>query len=234
MTIQEERAILASFFSVVDHVGTLHLTGGGEPFLHPHLAELISAACEYIDRFDKLMLFTNSTVIPSESLLDTLKRYRDKILVQISHYGIHPEREAMVTAALEGTGALLKIEKYYGDHQSFGGWVDFGKWEPSGRTDGELETVFKSCSVTSVLKGNWRTRDGKVHWCSRSQRGMDLGLIPDHPADYVDLFDASSISEKREKFKQIAQANYLFACNYCSGDAGTSDMTKRFAAAEQM
>ena len=34
MTIEEERNILEHFFAVVDHVKTLHLTGGGEPFLH--------------------------------------------------------------------------------------------------------------------------------------------------------------------------------------------------------
>lgn len=32
MTPDEERKILYAFFSAVDHVDTLHLTGGGSPF----------------------------------------------------------------------------------------------------------------------------------------------------------------------------------------------------------
>ena len=41
-----------AFFDVVDHVKLLHLTGGGEPFLHPKLAEMIEFAMGYADKFD--------------------------------------------------------------------------------------------------------------------------------------------------------------------------------------
>ena len=88
--------------------------------------------------------------------------------------------------------------------------------------------------MTRDMGGNWRTRDGKVHWCSRSQRGMELGLIPDCPEDYVDLFDNSTRAEKQEKFRRIANAPCLSACDRCSGDQGTDDQQKRYPAAEQM
>jgi hypothetical protein len=234
MTLDEERAILQAIFNVADRIGTIHLTGGGEPFLHPQLAEMIDVACEYADKFNRLMLFTNCTVKPSEKLLDTIARHKDKIIVQISRYGVNPEHEPEVISDLKTTGAVLKVEKYYGENQSFGGWVDFGAWAARNRTSVEREGVFRECSVTRVLKGNWRTRDGKVHWCSRSQRGMELGLLPDNPVDYVDLFDSISAAEKRAKFEQIANANFISACDHCSGDAGTIDSAKRFDAAEQM
>lgn len=235
MTVEEAERILSAAFDVADHIKTLHLTGGGEPFLHPKLAELINATMKYAQRFDRLMLFTNSTVPISEKLLDTLKLYKSKIVVQVSQYGKMPEREADVSRILTENGINCKVEKYYGDNQSFGGWVNFGKWESHGRTPDESERVFHTCSVTRVLGGNWRTRDGKVHWCSRSQRGMELGLIPDNPEDYVDLLDnATTQAEKRAKFQKIAGAKYISACDHCSGDAGTGDKTKRYPAAEQL
>ena len=83
------------------------------------------------------------------------------------------------------------------------------------------------------MRGNWRTRDGKVHWCSRSQRGMELGFIPDNPDDYVDLFDLTTREEKQQKFRHIAEKHYLSACDRCSGDQGTNDITVRHKAAEQ-
>lgn len=230
MTADEAQRILDALFQVVDHVGILHLTGGGEPFLHPHLAELIDVVMKYSPYFDKLMLFTNSTIPISENLLDMLKRYSEKILVQVSHYHQLPEREAAILQKLKDNDIHYRLRKYYGEDQTFGGWIDYGPWNLCGRTEDELEEIYHTCFVTAALHGNWRTRDGKVHWCSRSQRGMDLGLIPDQPEDYVDLFDSrESVEQKREKFIQIEKACYISACNYCSGEQG-----KRYPAAEQM
>lgn len=235
MTVPEAKQILAAAFTVADRIHTLHLTGGGEPFLHPQLPELVEAAMEYQDRFDTLMLFTNSTILPSARLQEALKAGGEKILVQVSRYGINPGREVEVIQALESCGVRLKIETYYGENQSFGGWIDFGPWEVQGRTPAELEQIFHDCSVTRVLQGNWRTRDGKVHWCSRSQRGMELGLVPDTPEDYVDLLDNTiTPEEKQEKFQKIAAKRYLTACDRCSGDFGTEDLQKRYSAAEQI
>lgn len=234
MTIAECREILTAFFTTIDYLTTLHLSGGGEPFLHPDLAKLIEECMVYSTRFDRLMLFTNSMVFPNEELLKMLHKFKDKVIIQISHYGINPRREEGVLVALKETGAKLKVEKYYGDDQSFGGWVDFGEWIPQGRSSKDLNFIFNKCAITCNMRGNWRTRDGKVHWCSRSQRGMELGLVPDNPDDYVNLLDSSSIEEKREKFKKVESTLFLAACDYCSGDAGTENDSKRYPAAEQL
>lgn len=234
MTVEEAKQILKEAFKVVDHIQTLHLTGGGEPFLHPKLLELIELAFKYKNQFDRLMLFTNSTISIKPELLNVMIKNKDKLLVQLSQYGINPEREQSIAKLLTDNHINCKIEKYYGDSQAFGGWVDFGKWESFRRTPYELEQTFKACSITRVMNGNWRTRDGKVHWCSRSQRGMELGLISDDSSCYVDLFDNTmNIEEKRAKFQAISTKRYISTCDYCSGDAGTDNNAKRFKAAEQ-
>ena len=233
MTVEEAERILAAAFDVIDHVNTLHLTGGGEPFLHRQYAKLVEAAMRYSNRFDRLMLFTNTTVPISEELLETMRRYRDRILVQTSRYGINPEREQKILDTLQNAEINCKIVKYYGDEQDFGGWVDFGPWDAQGAAPEKLTQRFAGCAVTKAMHGNWRTRDGKVHWCSRSQRGMELGLIPGRPEEYVDLFDETSREEKQEKFRRIAGCRYLSACDRCSGDQGTEDVSLRIKAAEQ-
>ncbi|EHL04612.1 hypothetical protein HMPREF0322_04699 [Desulfitobacterium hafniense DP7] len=234
MTANEERKILSAAFEAIEEIGILHLTGGGEPFLHPKLDVLIETAMEFEDKFNQLMLFTNCTVPLSNNLVEALKRYRSKLIVQVSQYGVRPEIEKTVLAQFESTGVPLKVEKYYGEDQSFGGWVDFGEWKSNGRSVEELEKIFGNCAVTRDMHGNWRTRDGKVHWCSRSQRGTELGFLPNNSDNYVDLFDGSSPAEKRAKFEQIANARYLVACDFCSGNQGTNDLSKRFHAAEQI
>jgi hypothetical protein len=234
MTLDEERRILAAAFDVCDHIDILHLTGGGEPFLHTQLHEMIEVAMAYSNKFNKLMLFSNCTLPLTQEVLDTLKRHKEKLLIQSSLYGIKPECEKEFVKEIEVAEIPHRIRKYYGNEQSFGGWVSFGSWEKQGKTADKLEKRFKKCAITRVLRGNWRTRDGKVHWCSRSQRGMELGLLPDTASDYVDLLDDSSIKEKRAKFERIAKKAYLSACDCCSGDQGTDDSAKRFTAAEQI
>ena len=147
-----------------------------------------------------------------------------------------PDREQNTGDLLSSQGIRCKIEKYYGEDQSFGGWIDFGTWEKRNRTPEHLSNIFKECSITRVMDGNWRTRDGKVHWCTRSMRGMELGYVADQPDEYVDLLDTStSAQEKRQKFEMIANKPYLSACDQCSGDlAGTDHEVTRYPAAEQM
>ncbi|MFP3153306.1 hypothetical protein LQZ18_02520 [Lachnospiraceae bacterium ZAX-1] len=234
MTLDEERMLLNALFSVADYVKLLHLSGGGEPFLHPQLAEMIDIACEYADKFDELMVFTNSTIAISSKLLDAFVRNKEKLIVHCSNYGLMPERSEMLYQTLRENGIKHRITKYYGDDQDYGGWVDFGDWESRNRTADELSSIFVNCGITRIMYGNWRTRDGTVHWCQRSQRGMELGLIPDCPDDYVNLLDDTSIEEKLEKFREIMSTSYLSACNYCSGNHGTDDKSKRFPAGVQL
>ena len=230
MTVAEAERILEAAFSVADRITTLHLTGGGEPFLHPNLAQLIEAAMKYADQFDRLMLFTNSTVPVSDELLGAICRYKEKIVVQLSLYHQRPRQEQDTLRRFQEAGIHCKVEKYYGDDQSFGGWIDFGPWEAYNRTAQELEEIFHECSVTRVMEGNWRTRDGKVHWCTRSMRGMELGYVPDNPDDYVDLFGGGTREEKQAKFMEIAKRRYISACDRCSGDLATLAREKRHPA----
>lgn len=234
ISLEECKKILDAYFNVVDYVETLHLSGGGEPFLHKELDKLISACMKYDDRFGRLMLFTNSTINPGDSLLETINKYKDRIVIQVSHYGIRPEIEKANLKRLEETGANIKFVKYYGEDQAFGGWVDFGEWVDHNDTIEKLSEKYSQCAVVSKMDGNWRTRNGRVHICSRSQRGTELGLIPVFEDDFVDLFDESSIDEKRAKFDRIRNCQYINACRYCSGDQGTDDAALRHPAAEQI
>ncbi|MCQ2536829.1 MAG: radical SAM protein [Lachnospiraceae bacterium] len=232
--IEECESILKEYFNVVDFVNTLHLSGGGEPFLHKELARLIESCMHYTDRFEKLMLFTNSTVILSQDLIETLTKYKDKIVVQVSHYGIKPELEMKNLEVIRSTGVTVKYLKYYGDDQYCGGWIDMGDWSERPDSNEELKAKYSNCAIHCKMLGNWRTRDGKVHICTRSQRGMELGLMPKFNDDYVDLFDDSSVEDKRNKFIKITESNYINACKYCSGDWGTDIDSRRYPAAEQM
>ncbi|MDR2659295.1 MAG: radical SAM protein [Spirochaetaceae bacterium] len=241
MTLEEEREILDAAFNILDRVEILHLSGGGEPFLHPLLPEMIDIAMSYSDKFDKFMVFTNSTVPISDKLMFTLKKYRKNLLVHASQYNVRPEKEAVTFRLLAENGINHRIIKYFGDEQDFGGWVDFGNYRHLDKSGAELDKQFKNCAVIRDMHGNWRTRDGTLHLCTISQRGNELGLIKDNKDDFVDMLDKnSSVQEKREKLFRLTRLQgaapgraHLKACEYCTGDHGTDDASKRHPAAEQ-
>ncbi len=235
MTIDEEGQVLAAAFDVIDHVDTLHLSGGGEPLLHKALPAMIDKAFEYEDRFDRFMIFTNSTIPVSDDLMAALVRHREKTIVHASDYGVTPEETDRIYQSLVDNGINLRVVNYHGDEQDFGGWVDFGPFKKQNRSSEELSGVFENCAVTRDMQGNWRTRDGKLHWCSRSQRGLELGLLPEFECDYVDLMDKNLAKEQKQaQIRQIINAKYLHACDWCSGEQGTQNQAKRHPAAIQM
>jgi hypothetical protein len=241
ITLEEEHSILEAAFDIVDHLEILHLSGGGEPFLHPLLPELIDEAMKYSGRFDKFMVFTNSTVPIPDKLMRTLKKYSEKLLVHASQYNVRPEKEAETFRILAANGINHRIIKYFGESQDFGGWVDFGNYQHFDKSPAELDAQFRNCAVTRDMHGNWRTRDGTLHHCTISQRGNELGLLKDNEDDFVDMLDKNTgRREKREKLFRLIHlleaapgSAHLKACEYCTGDHGTDDIYKRHPAAEQ-
>jgi len=235
MTVPEARRILKAFFEVVDRIGIMHISGGGEPFLHKELHLLIEECIPYRKQFDSFIIFTNGTIVPPEILLKTLAKHKELITVRVSDYGIRPEYREKLYVLFDKYGVTHRKLLYHGKNQDYGGWVDYGDFSPRSRTSQELKKIYRNCASYRDLSGNWRARDGEVHFCSRAARGAQLGFIPKNKDDCVDLFDEIlTREEKQKKFTAILSADYINACNYCNGDYGTDDNTKRYPAGKQL
>lgn len=222
------------YFELVDYVQWYEFSGG-EPFMHKDLAKMVDKTMEYSDQFEKLLILTNGTLLPSEELLSKLIKYKDKMIIMISHYGDLSSKADELIAILNENGIQIDIKKYYGDDQHFGGWVDYGDFKKYNRSEEELERIFDHCGATKMC-GCFTTHGGEMHWCVPSARGMRLlGVIPRDKSDYIDLFDESMTrEEQRKKILSVNEKKYLKACDYCSGDHGTKDIKKRYKAAEQI
>ncbi|MBR2408348.1 MAG: radical SAM protein [Lachnospiraceae bacterium] len=234
LTVAQLDELLEASFDVVDSVKLLHLSGG-EPFVHKDLAEMIDHTMRYADRFDNLMVFTNGTIPMRQELYDVFKKYGNKIILHATDYGFYSDKFERLMEQVKDTGIIIRRRHYHEDEAEFGGWVDLGDYECHGRSEEEKEAVFAACGIVKDMKGNWRTRDGKLHWCSRSLCGTEQGLIPSVAnKDYVDLLDKNMTrEEKREAIRNLMKVKTIEACNYCSGDFGTTDMSKRHRPAEQ-
>lgn len=217
-------------FAVVDYVESLEFTGG-EPLLHESLPEMIRTYMTFKSRFGKFLIVTNGTVSLSESLLSVLKEYKDSGVIHISDYGIAPDCTKSLIANLESIHFPFRVDKYWGDDQYQGGWVDPGAVVSHNRSQEQLASIFANCGL-ALNGGCWRTHKGQLHFCARSCRCADEGIV--FYEDFIDLLDdTESISEKKRKLLALREKSYLNACDYCNGTMGTKDPAKRIPAGIQ-
>lgn len=231
MSVKDMKVTIDAVFEIVDYVEKLQITGG-EPFMHPQLAEIISYCFTYQKQFGSLWIITNGTIPAKSEFLEVVRHYSGKIVFHVSDYGVRKGAAEDFVKSVEATGCECRYLKYFGEEQSYGGWVDQGDFICHNRDEEDLKHVFKTCSQV-VSGGFWYVRHGQMHWCGRSVRGTEVGKVPLREEDYLDVFKGTK-EERREKLKKLMQRPYITACDYCNGDYGTCDSEKRFSAGEQM
>jgi len=231
MSVDEVRASLEACFSFIDSVDSLEFAGG-EVFLNEFLPAMIEEYMKYAKRFKYFLFVTNGTITPSEELLAVLKKYKNYAVAHVSDYGVYPERVSSLIDTFNDIGIKCRLKKYYGEDQYFGGWVDPGELAPRSRNEDELRKVFSNCGLVKN-GGCWRVHRQLLHFCTRSGRLADEGHI--FYSDVIDLFNTSfTVEEKRAKIISIINTPYLAACDYCNGDLGTTDISKRIPGGEQV
>lgn len=231
MNTEEFHTSLFALFSIADKIGKLQITGG-EPLLHPNLPFILYECFWYESQFDELWLFTNCSVSINQDVIEILKKYRNKVLIHASDYGIKPEVSQGIVNALKENHIPYRYLKYYGTDQYADGWVDQGDFVPHRRTESKLKEIFSNCPHVT-RGGSWYIRNGQMHWCGRSIRGVEVGKIPLCENDYLDI-TKGTIDFRREKLRSLMKVKYITACDYCNGCYGTTDKNKRYPAGEQI
>ena len=116
---------------------------GGEPFIYPHLKELLQHAIES-KKTMYVGLVTNATIIPNEEMLEILKN--PKVVVSISNYGL----------ALQKVDELIEVFKkngirYIPDNSA--SWVKPGGTEFRGKSLTKLKKEYAGC-FSFIIKLN--------------------------------------------------------------------------------
>lgn len=232
MSDEEFKKTLDIVFQIVDHVKQIQFTGG-EPLLHLGLEKYIEECFQYKKHFDEIWIFSNCAVPIRSTMMDIITRYKDNVVVHCSDYGVRPEIAQKNIELFKKNNINYKYLKYYGEGQYCDGWVDNGDFIAHNRTKDENRKIFANCNQIKS-GGFWYVRNGQMHWCGRSIRGMEVGRIPLEKKDYLELFEDISIEEKREKFMKLMNTDMILACDYCNGNYGTQNKNKRVPAGEQM
>jgi len=228
-TVEEMQADVDHLFELFDQIEWLQFVGG-EIFTHKHLEAVFSHCKTYTSRFDRLIVETNATILPTDEELSALLSYGSKLKVMISDYGeLSKARDAFVEI-LTKENVEYVLKKYHGDRQEqhFGGWIDNTPCRDLLEPDDYVAKQAAQCA--QVKLENMHVFKGKLHRCSNSLFLSELGVCVPNRGDYVDLNDASSVEEKREIIRRFYRYPRK-SCHYCTWKSG--DTSQRFGAAEQ-
>ncbi len=191
---------LKNFFETVDFVSELRLIGG-EPLVSKNVERVLDTIYSY-SNFDKIVLYTNGTVVPKESIL---KKFQDpRVWVKISDYG-PVSRKAQLLA---DTCKSLSINCI---HEQVKEWEDVGRILNRERTLEQNKVVFGNCCVNDTLT----LLHGHLYACPFSAHTDNLGVLKNAETDKVEMLVSEGLKERvRSLYKD---KEVLVACNLCNG-----------------
>ena len=209
---------LDKLLEYVDEIHELRVLGG-EPFIHPHLNEILDYAVTK-KKINRIVIFTNGTVLPKNDLLIESLR-KKKISITISDYGTWSKE-------MDNLLELCKKNKIKCGVKFIPQWVSFGGLQKRKRTAEELKEQVRKCD--NVCKSYL---EGKIYWCERQASGNKLGLIKSTEKEYIDVMNnTGNIEQVRKRILDYCyNTRYIGACMQC--DKGT-DACKEVPMAEQV
>lgn len=191
------------FLDSVDMLLELRILGG-EPFIVKDLDRIID---EYVGagKIKRIVIYSNSTIIPSERVLKSLKK--EKISIHMSDYGDVCKKVYELEKIYTENGIEHYIHKY-------DKWSDLGNIDHRDYTDKEMSDVFRNCMMAKC----YTFYRGRLFVCPRSAHGERLGCFKNGEDEFVDFRGKSDINSKRLELKElINRRKYITACNYCNG-----------------
>ena len=187
---------------------------GGEPLLYPELPELVRSLTDLSGRFHELRILTNSTLLPSDALLDALDAFREKapLLLILADYGKLSRQLGELSKLLDFRGIRYRVDNYAGENQYYDGWVTYGE---AGCLWGTAELRYRECAFRH--SGTLEVYDGKAYPCTRALAVGLSGRTALREEEWLDI-TASPPERSVKKYRALlVREQPLSICAHCSG-----------------
>ena len=205
------------FYNIVDKVEWFTILGG-EPLIYKDLPDLLERLLAYKDRFEKVQIITNGTIVPSDELINVIKKYGEKFYsFFIDDYGPDLSKKIPeIEEVLKKYDVPYFVRDYHTEDMHCGGWIDLGDMRHEQHTWEEAQNVFDKCGIRKVGLCSM-IADTIWYPCDQVFRRLDLGQKV-ASSDYIDFTDESlTVEQQREKFRKIYDDKCLETCKYCAG-----------------
>lgn len=206
-TFEELKENIDLFFERVDYVVYFGLIGG-EPMLNPILKDVIVYLEQnYRNQYGRISYASNGSVIPSDDLLDVMKKYGIHIVVS-DYSDVIPYKDNL-------NRIIKKFEQYdiQYDIKPELLWCDFGFPEtPFKRNEKQMEEHLASC------RPEWNgLNDGKFYYCNISWSAEKSGRFKLADEDYIVLKDVDANDKDAcHKIVELSRGTSSF-CKVCGG-----------------
>ena len=218
-------------FELYDELGRVEIIGG-EPLMHPDIAEIIEDLLKYKDKYPKIRITTNATIIPNKDLISTIKK-AEKMGIEgeflLDNYGDISCNINNIIQLLKKEKIPYRVDRYVGDNQRFNGWLCYGNYTLINETEEELKKKFDNCLCPKLDFHD--THNGKIYSCVYAMTGTVLNKFKLNDDEYVDLFNEKLSIEEKRKITTTFLTKPTVACRYCNG---FYEGAPRFQAAEQL
>lgn len=188
----------------VDSIAEMQI-GGGEPFMHKDLGTILQWCIEQ-KKIKEISIFTNSTIVPNDKLIEILQNKKIKLL--LDDYGELSKNLCTIKKQCDEQNIRYVVQK-------FSRWDDLGDFSDKKYSEEQVENIFKFCSFGNVMS----FMKGKLYRCTTAARIADLGIVQETEDDYISfLEDNFSIKEKQQEIRDlIYRKKYHNGCKYCNG-----------------
>lgn len=219
-TLENLKDNVDSFFKVIDYVCYIGFIGG-EPLLCSDLPALIEYIVEnYHDKVGNFTIHTNGSILPSEYLVDIIKKHN--ITIAISDYGDQSPCRDKMTETID----FLQSRGVYVDIRKSLEWKDVGfPTNPRHFSDREMEEHMRMCSA------DWRgINDGKFYYCNIAWSAEKAGLTVLEPDDYLVMEDLAKEGEHgKEVLLEYSEGHFkkgfISFCKQCGGCGSDNKIT---------
>ena len=175
---------------------------GGEPLLVKGIEEMLDYACSK-KKIISIIITTNTSIIPSDKLCKTLKKYNKKALVELSDYS----NSIKISKCTEIEKKLKENDIYY--FISNYEWFECGKIYKRNRTQAELIQIYKNCFQSPCLS----LFDGKIYNCTKAAA---INRLTNFKFDEQEIIDIRDIKIRRNALKKFYSRNFYSFCTFCT------------------
>ena len=177
---------------------------GGEPFCYSRLAELIDRYASN-PKILRTTIYTNSTLIPSETVLNSIKN--NDVVIHMSNYGVISSKLKQLDMVL----SEKNIKHYIHDYDM---WKNLGGTENRNYSEAKIASIYDNC----VMATCYTFHSGKFWICPRAAHGDKLGFFREPEEEYVDYLNCADVLYNRERLRVLlTRREPIEACKFCDG-----------------
>lgn len=197
--------------NAIDSLGVVNIFGG-EPFLHPHLDEIVNKILEY-DNFGSVIVNTNGLTNMNDKYLEPLKN--QKVRLAFSNYlnQISDEQENKFKTNIH---RAKEKEIVVGVQNELPTWNISSTLCKNECSIEEMREYKERCGVKFLYVHN-----GKIYPCAMCLSINDLG-IEDYKGDYIDINECIDVDDLRKKLVELINKDYYMSCAHCDQNLGTT------------